>query len=937
MEVEPLNRVHAGESPLREPIHDAAGEVAAFSVGNAAANASAEEATLRPRRASQDAAPFHRGDYLISADASRLATAPAPGDHDEALPRSRAHLAAEEEREGATLRQRRPGLGSLLNSDGGWRVCMEDQNSSSRKKTCRRSGKITSSSPEQRSIERMPSSSATEVPSTPGVDFLDLNEVPFDINEEPGILPPNYFTQLLDEAIDESPQPPVNTHAPVVNVEPAATNTYTGPFVAPTDTTSIAQDGNEDEASSQPNDPHVGMRYDTLEGAKEHYNAHAARKGFSVKVNSNRRSTITGEKQKQQFTCNKFRRPRKDDGGAELQVDVGPIPDSVSEDEVDIENAKLASVVADLAAQGRKEKAPKKHKRENIVHTFCKAQMVVKLIDGRWEVIHFVPEHNHPLIHKPSLTKYLRSHQGMPKEEKEFVKNLHSTNLLAGKMMDIMSEFYGSELLVPYTTKAITNYCATLTREETKDGDLAKVVSYFVELKEEKDPDFYFRLKLDNEDRVENIFWVDGAARKAYAEAYHDCVSFDATYLTNKYSMPFAPFIGINKHGQSIMLGCGFVKQELATSYDWLFESFLIAMNGLAPDNIITDQDGAMAVSIGRMFPSSVHRNCRWHIMQNTQLKCGPTLGRNPGLAEDFNDCIDFSLSPEEFEAKWALFVGKWPVVCGVNSYFSTLYDNRAKTDCLELRPWSSYPIEEHAFKVYCRDIYLRFRNEFELIGRYNVLPFGCNFYKLEPNRGWCAKYGTRTYLVTANKEEGMYYCECSKMDRDGILCCHILKIFTHLGVDEIPERYILKRWTQGALSGYVPATVAEQPDVMPPESQVQLRHANLNMGFTKLARIASRTDAATAIVNKHLRAAATEISHLNKSLKKKNPVSAVPSTSAPDQPTKPRDPAKTTTKGRTKVHRTVSALELHPKKKVQCQTCGSFEHNSATCKMRFL
>nr|XP_051197227.1 uncharacterized protein LOC127310608 [Lolium perenne] len=500
---------------------------------------------------------------------------------------------------------------------------------------------------------RFPVRSSDQVPGTHGVDFLDLNEVPFDINEEPGILPPNYFTQLLDEAIDESPQPPVNTHAPVVNVEPAATNTYTGPLVATTDTTTIAQDGNEDEASSQPNDPHVGMRYDTLEGAKEHYNAHAARKGFSVKVNSSRRSTITGEKQKQQFTCNKFRRPRKDDGGAELQVDVGPIPDSLSEDEADIENAELASVVADLAAQGRKEKAPKKRKRENIVHTFCKAQMVVKLIDGRWEVIHFVPEHNHPLIHKPSLTKYLRSHQGMPKEEKEFVKNLHNTNLTA-----------------------------------------------------------------------------------------------------------------------------------------------------------------------------------------------------------------------------------------------------------------------ENSLEIYCRDIYLRFRNEFELIGRYNVLPFGCNFYKLEPNRGWCAKYGTRTYLVTANKEEGTYYCECSKMDRDGILCCHILKIFTHLGVDEIPDRYILKRWTQGALSGYVPAAVAEQPDVMPPESQVQLRHANLNMGFTKLARIASRTDAATAIVNKHLRAAATEISHLNKSLKKKKHVSAVPSTSAPDQPTKPRDPAKTTTKGRTKEHRTVSALELHPKKK---------------------
>jgi hypothetical protein len=86
-------------------------------------------------------------------------------------------------------------------------------------------------------------------------------------------------------------------------------------------------------------------------------------------------------------------------------------------------------------------------------------------------------------------------------------------------MMDIMSEFYGSELLVPYTAKTITNFCATLIEEETRDGDLAQVISYFIEQKD-KDLDFYYRLKLDAEDRVENIFWVDGPARKAYAEAY---------------------------------------------------------------------------------------------------------------------------------------------------------------------------------------------------------------------------------------------------------------------------------------------------------------------------------------------------------------------------------------------------------------------------------
>jgi hypothetical protein len=32
-------------------------------------------------------------------------------------------------------------------------------------------------------------------------------------------------------------------------------------------------------------------------------------------------------------------------------------------------------------------------------------------------------------------------------------------------------------------------------------------------------------------------------------------MSFDATYVTNMYDKLFAPSIGINRHGQSFMLG----------------------------------------------------------------------------------------------------------------------------------------------------------------------------------------------------------------------------------------------------------------------------------------------------------------------------------------------------------------------------------------------
>lgn len=118
----------------------------------------------------------------------------------------------------------------------------------------------------------------------------------------------------------------------------------------------------------------------------------------------------------------------------------------------------------------------------------------------------------------------------------------------------------------------------------------------------------------------------------------------------------------------------------------------------------------------------------------------------------------------------------------------------------------------------------------------------------------------------------------------------------------------------------------------MPPEAQDEIRHANVTMNFAKVAKLAKRSEAATAILNRHIRAAATEISQLNKSRKRKSEVTAGPSPSAPADPTTPRDPPKSTTKGRTKAHRTMSALELHPNHKIQCSLCGSNAHNAATC-----
>jgi hypothetical protein len=71
----------------------------------------------------------------------------------------------------------------------------------------------------------------------------------------------------------------------------------------------------------------------------------------------------------------------------------------------------------------------KKRKREKMIHIGCKARMVVNLIDERWHVTYFMADHNHELVVKPSLKKFLRSHKGISRQEKEFITLLHGCNL----------------------------------------------------------------------------------------------------------------------------------------------------------------------------------------------------------------------------------------------------------------------------------------------------------------------------------------------------------------------------------------------------------------------------------------------------------------------------------------------------------------------------
>ena len=113
-------------------------------------------------------------------------------------------------------------------------------------------------------------------------------------------------------------------------------------------------------------------------------------------------------------------------------------------------------------------------------------------------------------------------------------------------------------------------------------------------------------MDFDDNCRLKNVFLADARSRAVY-EDFEDVVTFDTTYLTNKYDMPFAPFVGVNHHGQSILFGAALISRENTEIFLWLFETWLKCMNGRSPNAIITNQDRAMKGTINMVFSNAQH------------------------------------------------------------------------------------------------------------------------------------------------------------------------------------------------------------------------------------------------------------------------------------------------------------------------------------------
>jgi hypothetical protein len=122
-------------------------------------------------------------------------------------------------------------------------------------------------------------------------------------------------------------------------------------------------------------------------------------------------------------------------------------------------------------------------------------------------------------------------------------------------------------------------------------------------------------------------------------------------YLTNKYEMSFAPFVGVNHHGQLIILGAALISSEDTASFVWLFEAWLKCMKGRASREIIIDQDRAMKNAINKAFTNALHRFCLWHILKKKNSEKFGSHSQYNAIKSAIRNCVYNSHTCDKFDA----------------------------------------------------------------------------------------------------------------------------------------------------------------------------------------------------------------------------------------------------------------------------------------------
>ncbi|KAJ8435945.1 hypothetical protein Cgig2_023321 [Carnegiea gigantea] len=135
--------------------------------------------------------------------------------------------------------------------------------------------------------------------------------------------------------------------------------------------------------------------------------------------------------------------------------------------------------------------------------------------------------------------------------------------------------------------------------------------------------------------------------------------------------------------------------------------------------------------------------------------------------------------------------------------------DHRCSKGIAEM-VFPSVNILKHALSVYTIEAFLRFEKEFidaashnykEVDGSTSNRSFEVWGFRVTSEFPRDESYELH-HIVTFNEEEGIIYCTYQMFTEVGMLCSHSLRVLHACYVNQVPDKYINKRWCKGIKDG---------------------------------------------------------------------------------------------------------------------------------------
>ncbi|KAL2934977.1 Protein FAR1-RELATED SEQUENCE 5 [Bienertia sinuspersici] len=280
-------------------------------------------------------------------------------------------------------------------------------------------------------------------------------------------------------------------------------------------------------------------------------------------------------------------------------------------------------------------------------------------------------EHNHCL--SPKDSRFMVNYRSIDDPTAGKITNNDQAGISIAKSYNSLLVESGGHENITYNQRDVRNVVHLNRRKSRLQGDAVALEKYFQQ-QYEYNQEFYSAIKRDDDGRLMNAFWSDARSRAMHKD-FGDIITFDTTFLCNRYRMPFAPFVGVSHHGKSIVFATTLLSHDDMETLVWVFNQWLKCM-GNPPKGILTDQCKATGKVVESVFVGVPHRLCLWHILQNASRNLGK-LSKWNEIEEALRNVVHDTLDPDEFDEAWGLMVEKFGI--HDNAWLKETYEIRRR------------------------------------------------------------------------------------------------------------------------------------------------------------------------------------------------------------------------------------------------------------------